>query len=526
MRAVIVCVLMVAGGVAESGEVDTVGYTTYDWQVGGATNRMLCNAAGYGVHVAWTGSASPSPWPDRGMRYNYYSCATRQWVSDTGVEVFPYRNGFGSLDVNPANGVLVVSTHAPSPLHPDLARDIEPGACVFEYCSGSPVCDGYSDPPVAVGMDGTAHVVMLDDATGDQCWYSRVQTWCSWDVPRRLCSEGPEPGFHSYSLAASKLSHKVVVFWTATSRSPFGLYYRASSDGGETWQPATELPAPPAFGGDTVTSFSIQGAFPFYDREDRLHVAAPVAPIVRDTFRLMPAAIWHWCSDNSPAWSEVRRAGCDPERLIASVGYNALYAGRPTLGEDGRGGLFCGWEEFDSMNVEPQTNRLRAAVFCAQDNGDNGTSWQAAMRLTDTAATASYRYPCVIDRAPDDTLRVVYHADLVAGFHVFGEGPLTLNPVLVQKLKLASGVEAPPVRRVKPTAAATVVRGLLKTEDRIPETGYRAELLDIAGRRVMELRPGANDVRQLATGVYFVQRTGSRAQGFEGSGVVRVVVAK
>jgi len=35
-------------------------------------------------------------------------------------------------------------------------------------------------------------------------------------------------------------------------------------------------------------------------------------------------------------------------------------------------------------------------------------------------------------------------------------------------------------------------------------TAYRAELLDINGRKVLDLRPGANDVRSLAPGVYFV----------------------
>jgi len=30
-------------------------------------------------------------------------------------------------------------------------------------------------------------------------------------------------------------------------------------------------------------------------------------------------------------------------------------------------------------------------------------------------------------------------------------------------------------------------------------------LLDISGRKVLDLKPGANDVRQLAPGVYFVR---------------------
>jgi len=64
----------------------------------------------------------------------------------------------------------------------------------------------------------------------------------------------------------------------------------------------------------------------------------------------------------------------------------------------------------------------------------------------------------------------------------------------------------------EPTAkrqGSTVVRGVLWLA-RVLEVGsrqhtaYRAELLDISGRKVMELQVGPNDVRHLAPGVYFV----------------------
>ena len=40
----------------------------------------------------------------------------------------------------------------------------------------------------------------------------------------------------------------------------------------------------------------------------------------------------------------------------------------------------------------------------------------------------------------------------------------------------------------------------------------------------LDLAPGANDVRALAPGVYFVRRQGSRGQGFEDSSVDKVVI--
>jgi len=51
----------------------------------------------------------------------------------------------------------------------------------------------------------------------------------------------------------------------------------------------------------------------------------------------------------------------------------------------------------------------------------------------------------------------------------------------------------------------TLVRGSMRLRvDRRQQTEYRAELLDAAGRAVLELRAGENDVRHLAPGVYFL----------------------
>ncbi|GEM_PF-245064 len=71
----------------------------------------------------------------------------------------------------------------------------------------------------------------------------------------------------------------------------------------------------------------------------------------------------------------------------------------------------------------------------------------------------------------------------------------------------------------------TVVRGVLVlgAVGSGQNTGYRAELLDATGREVMDLAPGANDVRALAPGVYFV-RSDDRA--YWGEGRTRKVVVQ
>jgi hypothetical protein len=57
----------------------------------------------------------------------------------------------------------------------------------------------------------------------------------------------------------------------------------------------------------------------------------------------------------------------------------------------------------------------------------------------------------------------------------------------------------------------TIVRGVLslpKASNRKPQA---ASLLDISGRMVLDLKPGANDVSRLAPGVYFVRETQAQA---------------
>jgi hypothetical protein len=79
------------------------------------------------------------------------------------------------------------------------------------------------------------------------------------------------------------------------------------------------------------------------------------------------------------------------------------------------------------------------------------------------------------------------------------------------------------VRRPSPDKQrhATIVRSalcLVRTES--------AVLLDISGRKVMELQPGENDIRHVATGVYFLRDEGPRGPGSQGSSVRKVVVQK
>ncbi len=71
----------------------------------------------------------------------------------------------------------------------------------------------------------------------------------------------------------------------------------------------------------------------------------------------------------------------------------------------------------------------------------------------------------------------------------------------------------PPSPAPRPLPFATIVRGVLFIEARGEKREARSELLDMGGRNVLDLVPGANDVRRLAPGVYFIRAKTDAAFG-------------
>jgi hypothetical protein len=70
---------------------------------------------------------------------------------------------------------------------------------------------------------------------------------------------------------------------------------------------------------------------------------------------------------------------------------------------------------------------------------------------------------------------------------------------------------------------ATVVRNVLFLYEATSLKPQAASLLDISGRKVMSLRPGANDVSKLAPGVYFVREAQAQAQA---QAIRKIVIAR
>ena len=94
-------------------------------------------------------------------------------------------------------------------------------------------------------------------------------------------------------------------------------------------------------------------------------------------------------------------------------------------------------------------------------------------------------------------------------------GKLDLN-------KLA-GIAETMSAEVRTTNAATIVHGVLYLPGRPSSSPSTSYLLDVSGRKVLNLHPGANDVRALSPGVYFVREAQAQAQA---QAVGKVVVTR
>ncbi|MEO0075135.1 MAG: T9SS type A sorting domain-containing protein [candidate division WOR-3 bacterium] len=423
----IVCNL---GIVLAIGRQDVIGYTTYDWQMGGPmTTRCRTDSVCNGIHVSWVAS-NFNPSTDRNQGYNYYNFTTHQWHWPVGMNIYPQISGFGNLDYDPITGVAIASTHqsVSGGLTITCAKDQSPGAGTFVYCQG-PL--SYRNPVINVSHNQAIHCIMLD-TTIDTLWYARIQPWCNWTTPLNISTDVP-PYYLSYNIAASKISNKVVVVWRCLNDPyPERAFYRISNDGGINWDSPVQLPFPPAQG--ITPCFDLSGLFAMFDYQDNLHIVTSVS----DTGFTVPAAIWHFCPINNPQWSLVYHYA--PQTLNAPVGYNAIFATRPTIVQSPTTNHFyVTWEQFDSLNYEPSTYLTRADIWIAE-SPNNGQTWHNQQSIT-IPNTTSKRFPCA-GGVFADTLVISYLIDSIAGFAMITQGRATLNPVICHFIPLPyAGIE-------------------------------------------------------------------------------------
>jgi hypothetical protein len=421
--------LVLAGGWSYTGVVDTVGGTTYDNQGTGPACQWVAFDPQYGIHVCWMFSAQGSNWPDRTVRYNFFDRQSGAWAwldpdfMSSGMNSQTRRTGYGNLDLNPADGVALIGCHyAPAMMQfaPVVVRDLAPGAGVFDECLGAPTLTGYFLPITAVNRDGTVSLLMILFQASDNLFYSRGTTWCTWENP----AGWSQTGAFGHNLVASHASNRLLATWMTGYSNELALNYRFSSDAGATWEDIQQFTPPPAYGGDTGT-VCYQGAAGFFDRDDNWQIVTVLSPLIADSAYQNPAQLWIYNS-NTNEWHRIHRAGAG---VLAGELGSASVCGRPSIGQNPQTGrLYVAWEQFDSLNVEPSTNLLRADVWLT--NSPDGASWADGTRLT-SPDNASKRFVRIASNCSGDSLAIGFEADSIAGFNSDGTGGLSRNPMCI-----------------------------------------------------------------------------------------------
>jgi len=168
-----------------------------------------------------------------------------------------------------------------------------------------------------------------------------------------------------------------------------------------------------------------------------------------------------------------------------------------------------------ALTVDNTANERENIYYTS--SSDHGVSW-SDLELVSDDTTVHCNWPDIGADSSGHAYIVWYQPNASRGEIWFS----TNAPAAIAEQPTQPAITAQP--------SATVIRGVLF----LPKMGtapsgtvpvFGPSLLDASGRKVLDLRAGANDVRSLAPGVYFV-RSGPSAVSCQPSAVTKVVVTR
>jgi hypothetical protein len=379
-------------------------------------------------------------------------------------------------------------------------------------------------PDIVTDPDGVIYVFYDEDSTESSHIYCVRSSdgGATWTTPVQV--DDHSSGWIGTPRAAVDSAGHLFVAWNLGH-----IYSSVSTDKGATWSPRVRVDD------DTVSSESYHPDV-FVQPGTNHYLVAAQCPFHRPPV-ITRGAFLYRSTDNGLSFQPGVRLdtfdGYTGSPHVVADRYHVIcdYTGQ-TKSDDlnltEARTLFCQPDTWGSPSL---VSKLDTSQFWSYPQGAklaisaNGRVHTALMVCCDTVeARYSTYYTCSSDHGvawselelvSGDTTMDCYHPDIgvdsAGNAYVVWQGRgngiwfSTNSPVAIAEQSMQPNINVQP--------SATIVRNVLLlnglgTRSELPERNSvmsRAALLDIGGRKVMELRPGANDVRMLPPGVYVIE---------------------
>lgn len=390
-------------------------------------------------------------------------------------------------------------------------------------------------PDIATGPDGSIYIVYKDDSTARHRFSCQRSSdgGATWSEPS-IVVEYAGNVFVGGGRIAADSGGNLFCAWNGGPMDDSHIYASVSSDGGATWATPVRVDDDTTWWGDCLhadvfvqpgtnhylvtakvpnTGGGMTSGAYFYRSTDMGRTFQ--SGVRLDTFGLVSqphvvADAQHIVCDYTGGTTEARTLYTEPDtwgspslvsRLDSTQFWSYYNGAKLAISADG--------SVHTALMVCVDTSEAIYLPYYASSS-DHGVTWSSPELVNDDPTANSWNPDIAADSAGH--AYVVWQA---------GSGEVwfsTNNPLAIAEETSNAELRAP-------NSGPTVVRGVLFLPERASSSPSTSCLLDISGRQVMDLKPGANDVSLLSPGVYFL-RGPETENGRPAAAVTKVVIAK
>ncbi len=456
--------LVEVDGIDIIGDTMMVGDTWYEYQHNGQIGRQIVlDDNGY-VHMVWTDGLDEQS-SSRHIYYNFIDPDGNQGWPYTGYAVeSSQRAGFTSLAVN-SQGIAFPAFHqitgASLNPHTAVACDFFPHTGAFltyeiPWYGGEDL--PYIWPRITMNQSEQMLITSVgNDPASGQTWSMGTYDPLTYSIGYTPQVLTPAISYISNEVGGSKISDRIGGAWAAplegVENGGADLWAMVDDDGQDlnfdnywnvtnfippdlSWLPDTLLA-----NGDTLRVYT--DCSMFFDMDGYLNIAFTTVrwfTLEGGYVYWNASLIWHW-SERWPNDYRLIANAFDPENIIDCGAWN-FRAQRPSLGQDPETGyLYCMYQEFDVDSSALSQSGWPSGEIKISVSTDNGLTWSVGTNVTNTVTPSgappgsclSEAWPSMAEKV-DGYCHLLYVLDLDAGANLQGEGSITLNPIIYQKV--------------------------------------------------------------------------------------------